>query len=249
MRSLRLIIGYDGAAYAGWQRQAGAETIQEHLERAIGSVVGATVTVHGAGRTDSGVHALAQSAHVKVAGGPPADAFHKAVNTVLPRDIRILRAREVGPEFHARFSARGKRYLYRIRTDPVPHPIGRRYAHWFTAPLDPAAMRRAARHLIGTHDFASLATSTGNARKSPTVRTVQSLHVLRRRNGIDIAVQGDGFLYNMVRTLAGTLLEVGRGRFKPDDVVSILEARDRRRAGPTLPAQGLFLVRVLYAGE
>ncbi len=250
MRTLRLWIGYDGARYAGWQRQSGAESVQEHLERAIAVVTGDDVTVHGAGRTDAGVHALAQSAHVRVGGGPPTAAFHKAVNTMLPRDIRVLGAREVGSEFHARFSARAKRYAYRIRTGAVLHPLDRAFVHWHrSGGFDVGAMRAAARILVGTHDFASFAANPGQRRTRPTIRTVQALHVRDGGRGVDLVVQGDGFLYNMVRILVGSLVEVGRGRRPVAWMQDVLAAKDRRAAGPTLPPHGLYLVRVLYPEE
>ena len=247
MRTLRLWIAYDGTAYAGWQRQAGADTIQELVERALASLVGTEVTLHGAGRTDAGVHAFAQSAHVKIERGPPTDRIHLALNTLLPRDIRVLGAIDVDSDFHARFSARGKRYAYSIRTDPVPFPLGRRYFHWHPGgALDAAAMRRAAQFLRGKHDFAAFGSNPGVERTRPTVRSVQSLVLRERPSGVALVIQGDGFLYNMVRAIAGTLLEVGKGKQSPEWVAEVLEGRDRKFAGPTLPPEGLALVRVLY---
>lgn len=250
MRTVRLWISYDGTDYAGWQRQSNGEAIQEVIERALALITGDTLTVHGAGRTDAGVHAFAQSAHVRLAKGPPTEALHKALNTLLPPDIRVLGARDMPSSFHARFAARAKRYLYRIRTDAVAPPIGRRFFHWFSGgQLDLQAMRGGAHHLIGTHDFAALATNPGAVRPRATVRTIHSLHLRGCARGVDLVVQGDGFLYNMVRTLAGTLLEVGRGRQDPAWVATVVASRDRGCAGPTLPPHGLFLVRVLYPPE
>ncbi len=246
MRTIRLWIAYDGTDFAGWQRQAGAPSIQEELERAVRFVTGERAAVHGAGRTDAGVHALAQAAHVRLERSPPVERLPLALNTFLPATVRVCGALEVPADFHARFSSRGKRYVYRIRTGRVPHPLLRRYAHWVRGPLDLAAMRAAARHLIGRHDFSAFATNPGHPRRRPAVRTVRSLHVWRRKEDVVVAVGGDGFLYNQVRAMAGTLLEVGRGRWAPDLVRAILASKDRRLAGPTLPAAGLFLVRVLY---
>jgi tRNA pseudouridine38-40 synthase len=249
MRNVRLEIAYDGSEYAGWQRQAGADTIQEQLERAIYLICQVETTVHGSGRTDSGVHALAQTAHVRISRGPACETLHRALNSVLPEDIRVLSAWDMEPEFHARFSARGKRYVYRICTDSVLHPMLRRYVHQQGQPLDLEAMRRAAQSLLGTHDFASFAANPGVPRKRPTVRTLTALHLLRRRWGIELFVQGDGFLYNMVRILAGTLIEVGKGKVEPEQIREILDAKDRTRAGPTLPARGLAMLRALYSAE
>jgi tRNA pseudouridine38-40 synthase len=213
----------------------------------VQQLTGEPATVHGAGRTDSGVHAFGQSAHVRLATSIPSDRLFLAVNSLLPADVRVLGSCAAPPDFHARFSARGKRYLYRVRWGRVPLPVGRQYCHWWHGPpLDLPAMRAAARALAGRHDFAAMATNPGHQRRQPTVRTIHSIHLVRRRNGFDLVVQGDGFLYNMVRTMAGTLVEVGRGKLMPPDLTAILASGDRRRAGPTLPAQGLFLVRVLY---
>jgi len=246
MRNVRLWVAYDGTGFAGWQRQAGAATIQELLEDAVALLTGERVTLHGAGRTDSGVHALCQSAHFRSEAGLPADRFAPALNTFLPAAIRVLGSAVVPDDFHARFSARAKRYLYRIRWGPVTSPIGQHYFHHERRPLDVAAMRAAGRLLIGQHDFLAFANNPGHQRKRPTVRTIQALHLPRRRDGVDLVVQGDGFLYNMVRTLAGTLLLVGRGLQPPPWVGAVLQSCDRKTAGPTLPADGLFLIRVLY---
>lgn len=243
-------IAYDGTEYAGWQRQAGADTIQEEVEAAFRALVGREVTVHGAGRTDAGVHALSQSAHVQIDRGPPTDRLHLALNTMLPRDIRVLGCADAPSDFHARFSARGKRYRYRVRTEPVPHPLGRRYVHWHPfGSLDVSAMRRAARALIGEHDFASFATNSRNAKLRSTVRRIRALHVCGSDAGVDITVQGDGFLYNMVRTIAGCLVDVGRGKQAAEWLRDVIDARDRRAASAVLPAEGLTLVRVLYPRE
>ncbi len=246
VRTLRLWIGYDGSGLAGWQRQAGAESVQEHLERAVRLVTGERAGVHGAGRTDAGVHAFLQAAHVRVEGGPPERRFHLALNAHLPPAIRVLAALEVPSDFHARFSARGKRYLYRVAAGRIRHPLLARFVHFHAGPLDLGAMREAARLLVGTHDFLSFATNPGHPRKRPTIRTVRALHLRLRRGVLGILVEGDGFLYNQVRAMAGTLLEVGRGRRPPSWVREVLEARDRSRGGPTLPARGLVLWRVLY---
>lgn len=247
MRTVRLWVAYDGTNYAGWQRQVGADTIQEELERAFGALLGRAVTVHGAGRTDSGVHALSQSAHVQIEKGPPSERLHLALNAMLPRDIRVLGTLDTAANFHSRFDAIGKRYRYRIRTEPVPFPIGRRYFHWHPyGPLDLSSMRAAARHIVGTHDFACFATNSRNSAPRSTVRTLRSVHLFGDERGVDITVQGDGFLYNMVRTIAGSLLDIGRGKRGADWILEVLQSGDRRTAGAVLPPEGLTLVRVLY---
>ena len=249
MNSYLLTIAYDGTNYAGWQRQDGFDTVQERLEDAFATLHGEPVTVHGAGRTDAGVHALRQCAHVRVPRRwRPADLV-RAVNGNVPRDMVVSSAREVPSGFHARFSARGKRYLYRFATTMVRPVFRQGYAHWVKQPLDVPAMRVGAGALVGRHDFASFASNPGYERKRGTVRRIEHLHVVRRPAGVDLVIQGDGFLYNMVRAIAGTLRDVGSGRLPRGCVRDILEARDRSRAGMTLEPGGLYLVRVLYPRE
>jgi tRNA pseudouridine38-40 synthase len=246
LHTYRLTLGYDGSAYAGWQRQEGFTTVQQCLEEAFARILGESIPVHGAGRTDAGVHALRQSAHVRLPVAHPCDRLLAALNGNLPRDVRVLDVAPAPAAFHARFSAIGKRYLYRYVVAPVRPPFGMAYATWVRRPLDLAAMRSAAAALVGEHDFASFASNPGYERKRGTVRTVSHLHLLRRPHGVDLVIQGNGFLYNMVRAIAGTLRQVGAGRLAPAEVGEILQARDRRRAPATAEANGLFLVRVLY---
>lgn len=248
-RKCRLWISYDGTGLGGWQRQLGRETVQEWLERALERVGAGRTCVHGAGRTDAGVHALAQAAHVVLEQGPPTDRLHFALNTVLPPSIRVLFAEDMPKDFHARFSAKGKLYLYRIASQDVLLPPLRAYFHWERRPLDLEAMREAASYIVGKKDFAAFATNPGIPRLRSTVRTIRSLHLLRNRFGLDLYVSGDGFLYNQVRTLAGTLVDVGRGKTPPGRVREILASKDRKQAGPTLPPQGLFLVKVDYGDQ
>jgi len=250
MRTLRLWIAYDGTDLAGWQRQANGDTVQEMVERALGVLTGEKITVHGSGRTDAGVHALGQIAHVHLEQAqPPVERMHLALNSLLPPEIRVLHALEVPATFHARFSARGKRYLYRIRWTEVPNPIERRYSYWVHKPLDLDFMREEAQSFVGEHDFVSMASNPGHAYVRPTVRRIQSLHFLRRKAGCDLVVQGNGFLYNQVRTMAGSLVAIGRHRQAPGWLAEVLASKDRSLAGPTLPPQGLFLLRVLYPDE
>lgn len=241
-----LTVAYDGTLLAGWQRQPGEATAQEHLERSIARVCGVALPVKGAGRTDAGVHALRQCAHVDLPRAWPMPALQRALNAYLPPAIVVLAARPVPSTFHARFSAVGKRYVYRFLTGH-PRPVHLRgFFLWSSSALDVPAMRAAAACLRGEHDFASFASNPGYVRKRGTVRRIDHVHIRPHRRGVDVAVQGNGFLYNMVRTIAGCLRDVGLRRRSPDGVAAILAARDRRVAGATLPPHGLYLVRVLY---
>ncbi len=246
MRNFRLWISYDGTDFAGWQRQAGVPTIQEELERAISTVCQVDTCVHGSGRTDSGVHALGQCAHVRLDRGPRAERLARALNSTLPSAIRVWHAAEVPDEFHARFSACGKRYLYQVLQGPCPLPQFANQAYYCGYELDLVAMRDAAQCLLGEHDFLAFSANPGVPRVRPTIRTIRSFHIHRRRGRLVFVLQGNGFLYHMVRILVGSLLEVGRGYRDPSWVGEVLEARQRTLAGPTLPAQGLFLLRPLY---
>jgi tRNA pseudouridine38-40 synthase len=246
MQTQLLTIAYDGTRYAGWQRQDGFDTIQDRLESAFETIFGEPIAVHGAGRTDAGVHALRQCAHARLPKAMHPAVLVRALNGNLPRDIAVRESRVVPASFHARFSAAGKRYGYRFVCAPVRPILAQGFYHWVRTPLDVGAMRAAGRHLIGEHDFASFASNPGYQRKRGTVRRIDHLHLVRRAHGVDLLVQGNSFLYNMVRAIAGTLREVGLGRWPPDRVAEVLRARDRRTAGMTAEAGGLFLVRVLY---
>ncbi len=244
MRTVRVLIAYCGTPFFGWQRQDGFVSIQQRLEEALETLVGDAVVVHGAGRTDAGVHAFGQVAHFHVDTNLVDDRLRHALNFHLPDSIVVLRLETCRDDFHARFDARGKRYAYRVVTSRFRPPFGRGGAHWTRDPLDAAAMRAAGRELLGSHDFKAFA-SAGSPRKN-TVRRLEHLRLVGRRGGFWIVVQGNGFLYNMVRAISGTLLEVGRGKLAPSEVGEILRSRDRRRAGPTAPPEGLYLLSVLY---
>ena len=259
MRTFKLTLAYDGTAYAGWQRQPGAATIQAAVEAALLPVEGRRVTVHGAGRTDAGVHALGQVASMRLAHPIAAAALVRALNARLPGDIRVLRAEAARDDFHARFRACSKTYRYRLATGPVADPLERRYVWHLPHPLDCAAMQAAGELLRGRHDFAAFRTAADPTAPAAAVRTIADLRVVAERGPrwpapaagrggdvIGIEVAGDGFLRHMVRTIVGTLVEVGRARRPAADVAAVLAARLRARAGPTAPARGLFLVRVDY---
>jgi len=251
-RALRL--AYDGTRFAGWQVQPGLPTVQGEVESALERLCGAPVRITGAGRTDAGVHALGQVAHFDDPRGVPVDRLARALNTLLPDDVRVLAAAAVPTDFHARHEARCKTYAYQIhvpggRGQPPGRaqlPCHRRLA-WHAVPgaLDLAAMRRAAACLTGTHDFTALSRRMDDGRT--TVRTLHAVRVLRAPHGVRIVATGDGFLYGMMRLMAGLLVDVGSGRRAPADVPALLEARDRTRAPPSLPPQALCLLHVRYA--
>ena len=204
-----LTVAYDGTRFHGWQRQPGVRTVQEELERACAAIDLPDTHVEGAGRTDTGVHALGQCAHIRTDRDFPPDKLQLALNSNLPEDVAVRRSVVAPDGFHARFFAGGKRYLYRVVCSSVKPAVGRPYFHWSRRAVDIAAMRRSMQCLRGEHDFASFATNPGYERSRGTVRTLHHLHIVRRREGFDFVVQGSGFLYNMVRNLVGTLLEVG----------------------------------------
>jgi len=247
MRNLKITLQYDGTNYVGWQRQAAGTSIQGLLEEALAPMAGGAVVVHGAGRTDAGVHALAQIATVSFGGALEAPTLARALNAVLPSDVRVLAVDEVPHEFHARFSAVGKVYEYRIVNAPIVSPFVVRYAWHVSQPLDIEAMRAASTELVGAHDFAAFQGAGSDVGSSE--RFVRRLEWDVGRGfelPIVMRIEGDGFLRHMVRNIVGTLVEVGVGRWPPSRVADILASRDRSGAGPTAPALGLFLVRVEY---
>ena len=245
MRNLKITLAYDGTGFCGWQVQPGRQTIQGLLEAALAEIEGAAVKVHGSGRTDAGVHALAQVASFHLANPIPAENLREAMNRLLPEAVRVLRVEEAAADFHARYSARAKTYEYRIWREEICPPLVSRYVFPFPYPLDEERMRQAAPRLCGTRDFRSLTANGGEAVES-TVRTVFSSTLAREGEQLTYRVRGSGFLHHMVRNAVGTLIEVGRGNLAPEDIDRILEARDRSAAGATAPARGLFLVEVEY---
>lgn len=246
-RNIKLVLAYDGTDFAGWQRQADRPTVQQTVEEVIERVTGERVNLIGAGRTDAGVHALGQVANFHTRSRLPTDDLQRALNALLPRTVAVLEAREVAPEFHARYQAVGKHYRYTIHNHPIRPVLDRHLVLHIRRRLNLTRMRRAARCLVGEHDFAAFTT---HARlQSNTVRRVDELSIRRNGPRVLVDIKGSGFLYNMVRAIVGTLIEVGRGRLAPEAVAEILAGGDRRRAGPTAPAHGLCLVSVRYPEE
>lgn len=248
MTRWRLLLEYDGGGFAGWQRQANAPSVQAALEAAVLAFCGETVTVQAAGRTDAGVHATGQVAHLDLARETSADTLRDALNFHLkPRPVAVLEAATADPDFHARFSATGRRYLYRILDRRAPAVLDRGRVWWLPKALDAAAMQAGADRLVGHHDFSSFRAAECQA-ASP-VKTLDLLRVGRAGAEIRIEAAARSFLHHQVRNLVGTLRLVGEGKWGPDDVSRALEARDRRAAGPTAPPEGLYLTGVDYGAD
>jgi tRNA pseudouridine38-40 synthase len=248
MKNYKLVLGYDGTDFRGWQRQPdgprqpGCRTVQGVLEEAVGRITGRKVVVHGAGRTDAGVHALGQVAGFRGAFKLSDEVLLRALNAVLPEDVRIFSLTEAPPGFHARRSARTKLYRYRISTAPQPNPLDRRFVLHWPYPLKVGAMRDAARLFVRTADFTAF---SSNRDRSP-VRTVTRSELRRSGEELVYAIESAGFLRYMVRTIVGTLLEVGRGRLAPSAIEDIFRSKDRSLAGVTAPAKGLTLISIDY---
>lgn len=245
-RNVKLVIAYNGAAYHGWQRQiAGIDTVQERIENAAARVLAHPVTVFGAGRTDAGVHASGQVANFRTPNfAIPLEGMRRGMNSRLPADIAVISAQDVADDFHASRSAVGKTYRYRIYTAPTRSVTLNRQVYHYWRPLDAYRMHQGAQRLVGTHDFRGLAQSADP--RENTVRTIFRCDVATDGPEIHVTVQGSGFLYNMVRNIVGTLMEIGRGHWEPDRVDLIIASRDRTNAGPTAPPDGLTLVCVHY---
>ncbi len=255
-RNILLKIKYDGGDFCGWQKQPEARTVQGEIEQVLSFLAGTKIDIAGTSRTDSGVHALGQCATFSWDNPMPTEKLADVLNKRFgaggrgrcgtPGDIEILEATEVPEDFHARFSCRGKTYRYVI--DRSADIFNRRYALLYDGDLDVEAMKAAAQHLVGTHDFKSFETSGGTPRET-TVRTVSAIEISEEDRKIVIRVTGDGFLYNMVRIIVGTLLEIGRGERAPSDMQDIIDACDRQKAGATAPPQGLYLEKIYFDGD
>ena len=260
MKRVMLTVAYDGTNYHGWQIQPNGETIEGILNRCLSDLLGEKIEVIGASRTDSGVHALGNVAVFDTESRVPANKISYALNRSLPEDIRIQKSQEVAPDFHPRRCSSRKTYEYHIYCAPFPMPTKRLYSYFTYAPLDIDLMSQASGYLLGEHDFRSFCSAETQA--ETTVRRIDSIQVFKAcgddsagglYNPVDyngqeivIRVSGSGFLYNMVRIIAGTLMEVGRGHIEPQEVKRILEAEDRQAAGPTAPACGLVLVGIEF---
>ena len=244
MRRVKLIVAYDGTDYCGWQIQPNGITVEEVLNRALSRLTGEEIRVIGASRTDAGVHARGNIAVLDTASTIPAERFAYAVNPLLPEDIVVLKSEEVPQDWHPRYQNSVKTYEYRILNREMPDPLKRKYTWHVSFPLDIDKMREAAEHLKGQHDFRSFC-SVHTAVKT-TVRTIYTLDIVKSGDEIIIRISGNGFLYNMVRIIAGTLAEVGRGFRTPEDVRDLLTAKEREQAGATAPPQGLTLIRIEY---
>ena len=253
MRNLLLTIAYDGTNFCGWQRQSNFRTVQGEVENALSIVVGKPVEISGTSRTDSGVHAKAQCATLILDDeGIPTEHIARAVNDILAfdklegvSDVRIIGVKEMPEGFHARHDAKGKRYIYKINNSPEKSPFRRTQFYQVSHPLDVDAMKEATKYIVGEHDFKSFETAGSTVHES-TVRNVYKLTVDKENDDITISIEGDGFLYNMVRIIVGTLVEVGLHKLSVDDVKEIIAAKDRGKAGHTAPPQGLYLDEVFF---
>lgn len=242
---MKLTIAYDGTAYHGFQRQINAITVQQILEDRLAKIFQHPIVINGSARTDTGVHAYGQVVNFLTTGTIPAERIAAASRGLLPTDIVILAAEEVDTSFHARISATGKLYVYRIHRAAVANPFLRNYAWHITSPLDICAMQEAAQSVIGTHDFSAFRGANTTQVVSP-VRTIFQASICQEGETIEFRVWGNGFLYHMVRNLVGTLVDIGRGRRKSSDMSILLAGKDRSKAGMTAPAQGLYLQEVFY---
>jgi len=241
---IALALEYDGNRFLGWQTQPGGGTVQDTLEAALATIAGERIQLTCAGRTDRGVHALEQVVHFEVAAQRPESAWVRGVNALLPESVAVQWSREVPAEFHARYAARARTYRYVLVNRAVRPALAARHAGWFHLPLDVAAMRAAARHLRGEHDFSAFRSAECQA-KTP-VRTLLGLEIEARGERIDFVLRANAFLHHMVRNIVGTLVYVGKGKHPPAWAGEVLESRERARAAPTFAAEGLYLERVEY---
>ncbi|MCI5636117.1 MAG: tRNA pseudouridine(38-40) synthase TruA [Sarcina ventriculi] len=244
MRNIKLTIEYDGTRYYGWQRQPIGNTIQQELEKAISKVIKKYVEVIGSSRTDSGVHAKGYVANFKTNVKMPAEKFRDAINCKLPRDIVIIKSEEVDLDFHARYSSKGKTYCYTILNREYPCAINKDYVYYYRWKLNVEEMKKACKYFLGTHDFKAFQTPGGSVKTS--IRTISDLHIETNVDKIKIYISADGFLYNMVRIIVGTLILVGSNKIKEDFVKNIIESGVRQNAGKCAPANGLCLEKVFY---
>jgi len=244
MRNIKLIISYDGTNYSGWQRQINAPTVQGEIEKALKRVMKKDIIIHGSGRTDAGVHALGQTASFKANFTIPVDRIPIALNTILPEDIVIVSAQEMDLDFHARYSVKKKRYKYKIYNNSIKNPLYRNYTYFVPYSIDLEKIRDTSKHFIGEHDFRAFMAS-GSSVKS-TIRRIDKIDIYKENEFIVFDFLGNGFLYNMVRIITGTLLDVSLNKINKKDIKEIIASKDRSKAGHTAPPQGLYLVEVIY---
>lgn len=244
MRNIKLTIEYDGTSYGGWQKQKNNRTIQQCIEEAIKLLTGEEVELIGSSRTDAGVHAKGMVANFITNSKIPADKFREAINTKLPDDIGIIKSEEVDKNFHSRYDSKGKTYCYTLVNRYEKVCLGRSYVYQVRDELNYNLMKDAAKYFLGKHDFKAFKTNGSSVKTS--VRTINGLELELKGDVIKIFVSADGFLYNMVRIIVGTLIEVGKGKIKPEDIESIIRNGDRSKAGPCVPPNGLVLEKVFY---
>ncbi|SHJ78850.1 tRNA pseudouridine(38-40) synthase TruA [Tepidibacter formicigenes] len=245
MRNIKLTIQYDGSRYSGWQRLGHTDmTIQSKIENVLSKMTSEKIEIIGSGRTDVGVHALGQVANFKTNSKMTTSEMIEYLYKYLPQDIVVTNIEEVEERFHSRYNASSKKYIYKIYNDIYHNPFLRKYTTHISEKLDIDAMKKASLFIIGEHDFTSFRSS--KSKKKSNIRTIYSIDIIEKGNLIEIIVHGNGFLYNMVRIIVGTLLEVGLGNMKPENVNYILLSKDRKLAGPTAPAKGLYLLEVEY---
>jgi tRNA pseudouridine38-40 synthase len=245
MTRYKCMISYDGSGFSGYQVQPKKRTVQSVIETVLTKMhKGSPVKISASGRTDAGVHAKGQVIHFDSPLSLPLEKWELALNSMLPEDISVLSVEEVNPAFHARFDANGKEYRYFLNQSPKRDPFQRNYSFHYPYHLNLAAMRAASAYLLGTHDFSSFCSARTEVEDK--VRTIETIEILQDEERVSFRFIGNGFLYNMVRILVGTLIEVGSGKRQPEEIVEILEKRDRRYAGKTAPGQGLYLWQVFY---
>lgn len=250
MRNIKLTVEYDGTNYSGWQfqksnfknKKSKIRTVQAEIENTLNRILQEKVNLIASGRTDAGVHALAQIANFKTSSEMPLEKMHRALNCLLPSDIAITNIKETDLDFHSRFNAKWKIYRYTLLNRQYPSAALRNRAYFYAHPLDITLMRKQANSLLGRHDFSSFQAS-GDKNKD-TVRTIKRINITKQKDLIYIDIEANGFLHNMVRNIVGTLIKIGRG--EPTDIKKLLFLKDRRKAGPTAPARGLCLIRVSY---
>lgn len=244
MKNIKMIIEFNGKKYSGWQRQNNAPAVQNEIEKALLRLTGQKISVNGSSRTDAGVHALGMCANFRADIRIPPQNLPRALNAKLPRDIAVLDATVEDYEFHARYSAKGKKYVYNIYNRRIHSPVHMDYCWHVPKTLDIEKMKIAAKHLLGKHDFSTFKSS--GASNQSDVRTIHSIDIERSKDIVSIEISGDGFLYNMVRIIAGTLVDIGLGKKAPEKMAEILMSRNRKTAGKTAPANGLTLKKVYY---